>query len=147
MAESNHTNTNVQFERRDVNVRAMAWIGAAIVVTAVVLHVALYWLYGAFGIGAVESGRVPKTHEQIDQPTSRQPKLQVDPTTEINQFRDEENKKLSTYGWVNKDNGIVRIPIDQAIKLVANGRLVSTDAAKPVDPGTPADPQKVMKAK
>jgi hypothetical protein len=148
MAGSNQTNANVQFERRDVNVRAMALIGAVIVVTAIVLHVALYWLYGAFRSSAAESGRVTKTQEQIEQPTSGQPRLQVDPTTDINQFRDEENKKLSTYGWVNKDNGIVRIPIEQAMKLVASGRIVSADTAKPVNPGQSAGvAQKVNKAK
>lgn len=147
MAESNHTNINVRFERRDVNVRAMASIGAAIVVTAVVLHVALYWLYGTFRGNAVESGRVTKTQEQIKQTAGGQPKLQVDPAAEINKFREEENKKLNTYGWVNKDNGIVRILIDQAMKLVVGGRLASIDTAKPLDPGTTATPQRKMRSK
>lgn len=147
MAESNHTNTNVQFERRDVNVRAMAWIGAVIVVTAVVLHAGLFWLYGAFRDNAAESGRVKKTQEQIEQPAGGQPKLQVDPATEINKFREEENKKLKTYGWVSKDNGIVHIPIDQAMKLVANDRLVSADTAKSVDPETSGASQKQLKTK
>jgi|SRR5947209_6129895 len=147
MPESNHTNTNVQFERRDVNVRAMAWIGAAIVITAIVLHAGLYWLFDEFRDTAAESGRVKKKQEQVEQPAGGQPKLQVDPATEINQFRDEENKKLTTYGWVNKDNGIVHIPIEQAMKLVAGGRPVSADPAKSVNPGTSAAPQKAMKSK
>jgi hypothetical protein len=147
MAESNHTNTNVQFERRDVNVRAMAWIGAAIVITAIVLHAGLYWLFDEFRDTAAESGRVKKKQEQIEQPTGGQPKLQADPVTEINQFREEESKKLDTYGWVNKDNGIVHIPIKQAMKLLAGGGLVSADTAKSVDPRISGAPQKKLKTK
>ena len=125
----------------------MAWVGTAIVITSIVLHAGLYWLYGAFRGNAAESGRVKKTQEQIEQPASGQPKLQVDPKAEINRFREDENRKLSTYGWVNKDNGIVHIPIDQAMKLVANGRLASADAAKAVNSVQSAGAQKVLKTK
>ena len=58
-----------------------------------------------------------------------------------------EDKRMSTFGWVDQNNGVVRIPIDKAITMVVkNG--VSTGSVVPaitkgntipqnaVDPGT-----------
>ena len=130
MAESSNPNTSVHFEHRDVNVRSMAWVIAAIVVTAIVLHAVLYFLYAGFRSGVAESGRMPKSLDQPRQQTTDQPKLQVDPATDINQLREEENKILNTYGWVDKNKGTVRIPIEQAIELVADRGLHPTNSAK-----------------
>jgi hypothetical protein len=50
------------------------------------------------------------------------PRLQVDPARDLAEFRAEKNKELNTYYWVNKQKGIVHIPIEQAMKkLVAQG--------------------------
>lgn len=45
------------------------------------------------------------------------PRLQVYPTIELEQLHSREDKVLSTYGWVDKSAGIVRIPIDKAMEL------------------------------
>jgi hypothetical protein len=135
MAEANQTNPSVQFEHRDVSLRAMLWIGAAIIVTAIVLHLVLYRLYDGLRAGAAESGRITKSSEVPQQTTSAQPQLQVDPAADINQLRAEENKKLNAYGWIDKDKGVVRIPIDRAINIMAArgitaaGTVNSTNAA------------------
>lgn len=119
MEGRDNINEDVRFEHRDVNVRALAWIGAAIVVTAVVLHFGLYFLFAGFRQGSAESGRVTKSQESLQRPGGGQPLLQVDPEAEMNAFRHEEQQKLSTYGWIDKEQGIVRIPIDRAMQIVA----------------------------
>ncbi len=35
---------------------------------------------------------------------------------------EQQREDLSSYGWVDEDHGVVRIPIDRAIDLVAAGR-------------------------
>lgn len=144
MADSNHTNTRVHFEHRDVSARSMAWVFAAIVVTAVVLHVVLYFLYAGFRSGFAESGRVPKSQESTGQQTSAQPKLQVDPAADINHLTEEQNKKLSTYEWVDKDKGIVRIPIEQAIRMVAARGLGDPSPANTAAHGSMDAPQQTV---
>jgi hypothetical protein len=47
------------------------------------------------------------------------PRLQVDPGRDLKAFRAKENKELNTYYWVNKQKGIVHIPIEQAMKKLA----------------------------
>ena len=46
-----------------------------------------------------------------------QPRLQVQATIEMHELNAEENKILDTYGWTDKKDGIVRIPIDRAMDL------------------------------
>jgi hypothetical protein len=47
------------------------------------------------------------------------PRLQTNPQSELQQFRAEEEKWLNTYGWIDKRKGIVRIPIDEAMRKLA----------------------------
>jgi hypothetical protein len=47
------------------------------------------------------------------------PRLQSNPEAELKRFRAEEEKRLNTYGWIDKQKGIVHIPIDEAMKKLA----------------------------
>ncbi len=47
------------------------------------------------------------------------PRLQVDPEADLKAFRAKEERRLNTYYWVDKKNGIVHIPIDEAMKKLA----------------------------
>ena len=48
-----------------------------------------------------------------------EPRLQTDPPQDLVQFRTREDERLNGYYWVDKDKGIVHIPIEQAMKAVA----------------------------
>ncbi len=54
----------------------------------------------------------------LDNPTPA-PHLQFDPPQDLIQLRAEEARQLSSYGWVDREKQIVRIPIEQAIAIVA----------------------------
>ena len=43
--------------------------------------------------------------------------------TEINDFRMQEEQTLNSYGWVDQQAGVVRIPIDRAMELLAQRGL------------------------
>lgn len=47
------------------------------------------------------------------------PRLQTDPPGDLRRFRAEENKRLDTYYWIDKQKGIVHVPIEQTIKKLA----------------------------
>ena len=58
------------------------------------------------------------------------PQLEVNERTELNGERLREEDTLSTYGWVDQNAGIVRIPIDRAMDLLAQrGLPVRSQAA------------------
>jgi hypothetical protein len=51
------------------------------------------------------------------------PQLEVNERTELNDERLREEQTLSTYDYVDKNAGTVRIPIDRAMELVAQRGL------------------------
>jgi hypothetical protein len=51
------------------------------------------------------------------------PQLEIDERTQLNSVRTDEAQMLSTYGWVDQKAGIVRIPIDRAMDLIAQRGL------------------------
>ncbi len=55
------------------------------------------------------------------------PRLEVHPPADLNEFREAEEKHLNSYGWVDKNKGIVRIPVQRAMQLLSQGmRAVPT---------------------
>jgi hypothetical protein len=48
------------------------------------------------------------------------PRLQIDPTADLAALRTVQERELSSYGWVDRRTGRVRIPISRAIQDVAN---------------------------
>ncbi len=66
------------------------------------------------------------------------PRLQSVPGTDLAAYRRAHQEKLASYGWVDKNAGIARIPIDRAIELMAE-RASTIAAPPPAAPtGTPA---------
>lgn len=51
------------------------------------------------------------------------PQLEINERTELNDIRLREENTLSTYGWVDQKAGIVHIPIDRAMDLLAKQGL------------------------
>ncbi len=55
-----------------------------------------------------------------------QPRLETNERVEINGFRLAEEQQLHSYGWVDKNAGVVHIPIEQAMQLLAQRGLPTT---------------------
>ncbi|MGE0130589.1 MAG: hypothetical protein AB7U82_21125 [Blastocatellales bacterium] len=55
------------------------------------------------------------------------------PTEDIRRFIGQENQTLDSYGWIDRQNGVIRIPIEQAKSLIVQRGL---PAAQPnISPG------------
>ena len=54
-----------------------------------------------------------------------EPRIEVAPYEQLQQLRAREDHILSTYAWIDKDAGTVRVPIDRAIDLLAAKGLAS----------------------
>lgn len=52
-----------------------------------------------------------------------QPRLETDERTQFNGYIEKQEQTLLTYGWVDKDSGVARIPIDRAMDLIAQRGL------------------------
>jgi len=60
-------------------------------------------------------------HGPSDAPRSvtAAPRLQIDPAADLAWFRAAEERELGGYGWVDRQHGTVRIPIEKAMQDVA----------------------------
>jgi len=63
-----------------------------------------------------------------------QPRLETDERGQIFGFRLQEEQKLHSYGWVDQNAGVVRIPIDRAMELIAQRGLPTTPQVGTVPP-------------
>jgi hypothetical protein len=65
------------------------------------------------------------------------PKLVTSEPTVLAEFRRQEDELLDSYGWVEKDRGIARMPIAAAVRVVGQrGALPTFQAAPaPASPG------------
>jgi hypothetical protein len=60
----------------------------------------------------------------------------------LRQLRTKERDVLQHYGWVDKGQGVVRIPIDRAIEVLASQpQRLLVDGSAPAAPAAPAAPE------
>ena len=140
------TNREVAFEKDDVNAGALIKFAFWLVVVTIVIVFLLYRLYFVFV--AQEADRQPPP--PVMRPEARQMapprpllQVQVEPPADLAsrfashnlvEFRAQEDALLGSYGWVDKDLGRVHMPVDDAMRIVAEQGLPS------FLPPTPAPP-------
>ena len=131
MAEQQQVNPDVHHETSDVNIRAILGFGAALFAVAVAVHVLIYGLFGYFD--SREGVQRPVEYPLAASQEGRQPpepRLQTDPRQDLADMRAKEDDVLGSYGWVDKNAGVVRIPIDAAMKLTLERGLPARTESK-----------------
>jgi hypothetical protein len=125
MAETSSTTTQTHHghETRDVDIRFIGLFSLSMVVLLAGSLALMGWLFGVFAGKPVERGRSAPIAETRPYPPA--PRLQASPTRDMQEMRRAENARLQTYGWVDQAAGIAKIPIDQAIELLATRGLPS----------------------
>ena len=127
----NPENVDVVHEESDVNVGAIIRYGIGLLVVAAVIHVFLWWLLGlyerqneraqtqVYPLATGQANRLPPF-----------PRFQENPQQELQELRAKQKAQLEGYGWVNKEAGVARIPIEEAMKMVIERGLPTREAAK-----------------
>ena len=115
-------------ETTDINVWAVGKFAIGLVVVCVVSLVLLFGLLKFFQ--SREETSVANTVE----PTKLfpEPQLQKTPIVDLKTIRAEEDKLLNGYAWVDAPKGVVRIPLDRAIEVLAKRGLPSRAATPEV---------------
>jgi len=128
----------------DVNVWAIVKFAVGILILGIVSYVVLYGMLKLFEHQRQASqGQVPTMARGEQDRLPPPPRLQMmpgspsefkSPEYEMTVMREEEQNRLTTYGWINKDAGIARIPIDEAMKrLLERGVPSKGPSASPVE--------------
>ena len=71
--------------------------------------------------------RVEEATKQSQQQIPPEPRVEEKPFQQLLTVRAREDHVLTSYAWVDKQEGVVRIPIDQAIDKLAKQGLPSHD--------------------
>lgn len=116
------------YEPTDVNLRVIGIVAGVIIVLAILIHLALLLLLER--LAAQEGERLPVPEAS---PASRfpPPKLQVSPSEDLARLRAGEEWRLQGYGWVDRSQGIVHIPIERAMDLIVERGLPGRPAHAP----------------
>jgi len=133
-AESGH-------EVSDINPKRVAMVGLALATVIAVSLLVTYGLFYYFYRGETRKRPVPSPLSYSREPTP-EPRLSVEPGEDLKTLRSEEDAMLKSYGWIDRDKGVVHIPIDRAIEILAE-RGLPVRAAK----SAPAADQNLQRRK
>jgi hypothetical protein len=113
-------NPEVRFEGTDVDAGALLKAGFVILVVTIAVVFFLYGLYFVFV--RQEASRQPPPpilKAQAGLLTPPAPLLQPSPPVDLASFRAQEDAILNGYGWVDKEKKVVRVPVDEAMRILA----------------------------
>ena len=112
------------YEQSDASASMLAKVGIVLAVSLVCIFVGILLLFRVFSyFEPLLFDQEPHPLAQTRQPVSGT-RLQLDPPQQKIDMRATENDVLTTYDWVDREQGLVRIPIDRAIAILAKrGRL------------------------
>jgi hypothetical protein len=108
-------------------VKFLVWLSVAVMVVALLMWGLLHY----FDIRKAQEAPPPSPlAPEVRAPP--EPRLQgapgsvSSPAEDIRRFREQEDQTLNSYGWIDQQSGIIRIPIEQAKKLIEQKGLPAT---------------------
>jgi hypothetical protein len=119
--EIREDNPDAAYEPSDWRLRPLGLTYLGIFIFLVVAPLVLMWVY---------SSAVPDVSRALTvKPPA--PELQTNPSQDLAAFRAEQDRKLNTYYWIDKQKGVVHIPIEQAMKSLAEQGIDGFPQGKP----------------
>lgn len=135
-------NPDTKHEESDVSgTTLMKFIGVLLVSMFIIL-VLMKWLSDYFE--AREQAHELPPASRVNPPGTQRlppmPRLQGAPGSqelpldESKLYRAEQSARVASYGWVNKEAGVVRIPINEAMKLILEKGMPTVSGTPPAAP-------------
>lgn len=136
MAEANHpvnevAHPTVHYEPDDVSFRGVLLFAFWLLVATAIMYVGLLWLFNMQarphpGV-AMPTTLLTESERQRIPP---EPRLQISPIRDMRELRAAEDAVLQTYGWVDQHAGLVRVPIERAMEIIATQGIPSEEGIK-----------------
>jgi hypothetical protein len=120
--DNHDSHPGVGYELSDLKARNIALFAAALAITIALVLLVSYWLFEFAAVQQAEKEHPPSPLASTREPTP-EPRLQVNAPKNLQEMRAAEDALLKNYGWIDQKAGIVRIPVDRAIELLAKRGL------------------------
>jgi hypothetical protein len=130
-ASQRDPHADVHHEESDVNIGPILGFGAGLSIVAVFVFFLVWVLFIYFS--SREAARVPPQYPMAATVRDRlppEPRLQTNPRQDLIDLRAGEEQILGSYGWVDKNAGVVRIPIEEAMRIVVQRGLAARQGPK-----------------
>ena len=136
-----HSGHGVEFEREDLSSRGIFAFMIGLAITGVVIYFIITGMYTFLDkyeqSQMTASSPLVKTEDaaKVGERTvngdyvrnkfkeNNAPLLEVDERSQLRTFLLDQEKQLNSYGWVDEKAGVAHIPIDQAMRLIAERGL------------------------
>jgi len=145
---SGEHNAKVTFDKTDLSSRGVMGFLIGLAITVVLIHLVLWGAYKYMSRSEIRPAPTENPIRTSNQQMQRAggdpqvqfpaPRLQADPVADMNRFRVREDEHLSTYGPAGE--GRARIPIEQAMEIVAHTGLPTRPAQLAKASGTGIKP-------
>lgn len=117
-------NPAVTHEASDVNIRGIFAFALGLTIATIFVSFLVWMLFQFYA--ARENQKVAPEFPLATEQQHRlppEPRLQTNPRQDLTDLRAQEDRLLTTYGWVDKNAGVVRIPIEEAMKTTVQRGL------------------------
>lgn len=108
------------YEKRDARPGGLLMFGLGLAVVIAVTLVVMAWAFDYFS--KVAPLGQPAAPSAIVNPNVRElppgPMVQAEPHEDLADYCRQQEKEVNTYGWVDRQGGIVRVPVTRAMDLV-----------------------------
>src|SRR6185436_20170837 len=105
-------------EDRDIRVGTLVWLGALMAAVTIATFVAMGVMFQRMEAREDANDRPRPPMAVRGHPEPPAPRLEIAPSRTRTRQRAHEKEILTTYFWVDREQGVVRIPIERAMDLV-----------------------------
>lgn len=127
------TPEDAEYEHTDIDTgiasKFAVWLAIGMILSAGIVY-GTFWLFeGRAQAVDTQTQQFPLAVGQEKEPPT--PRLQTQPFKDVFQLKQGQLERLTSYGWVDQATGAVHIPIDEAMRIVADadGLLARPEAA------------------
>lgn len=119
---------NSRWEPKDVNVPVLFYVVMIVVVGTVLSALMSGGLFRALSLH--KDATDPRAPALAAMPeTLSEPRLQAAPRADLAAYQAAQQRELSQYGWIDREHGLVRLPIARAMDLLVECGLPATPPA------------------
>jgi hypothetical protein len=108
----------VRFEPTDINPRAVILTGLGVVAVTIAIAGLMHFVAAPLTRARQQEGAQTQAAGAVPRELPPMPRLQSSDAAELKSYRDAQMGQLNHYNWIDRDKGVIGIPIQRAMELI-----------------------------